>query len=50
MCRFALLVVFVTLLTVSIAQAGSYQKKDGSIVDPIEIRDLNYTIPDLQYS
>ena len=33
--RFALLVVVVTLLTSSIAQAASYEKRDGTIVDPI---------------
>ncbi len=35
MYRFALLVVFVTLLTSSIAQAASYKKTDGTVVDPI---------------
>ena len=35
MHRFALLVVAVTFLTSSMAQAASYQKTDGTIVDPI---------------
>ena len=35
MYRFALLVVAVTLLTGSIAPAVSYEKWDGTIVDPI---------------
>jgi len=35
MYRFALLVVAVTLLTSSIAQAASYQQTDGTILDPI---------------
>ena len=35
MYRFALLVVAVTLLTSSIAQAASYKKTDGTVVDPI---------------
>ena len=35
MYRFALLVVAVTLLSGSIAQAASYQKTDGTIVDSI---------------
>ena len=35
MYRFALLVIFVTLLTSSIAQAASYKKTDETIVDPI---------------
>ena len=35
MCRFALLVIAVTLLVGSMAQAASYEKTDGTIVDPI---------------
>jgi hypothetical protein len=35
MYRFALLVIVVTLLTSSIAQATSYLRTDGAIVDPI---------------
>ncbi len=35
MYRFALLIVAVTLLTSSVAQAASYEKRDGTIVDPI---------------
>ena len=35
MYRFALLVVAVTLLTSSVAQAASYRKKDRTVVDPI---------------
>jgi len=35
MHRFALLVIFVTLLSGSMAQAASYEKTDGTIVDPI---------------
>ena len=35
MYRFALLVIFVTLLSGSVAQAASYEKTDGTIVDPI---------------
>ena len=35
MHRFALLVIFVTLLSGSVAQAASYEKTDGAIVDPI---------------
>ena len=35
MCRFALLVIAVTLLVGSMAQAASYQTTDGTIVDPI---------------
>jgi len=35
MYRFALLVAAVTLLSGSMAQAASYQKTDGTIVDPI---------------
>ena len=35
MYRFALLVIFVTLLTSSIVQAASYKKTDGTIVDPL---------------
>ena len=35
MCRFALLVVAVTLLVGSMAQAASYKKTNGTIVDPI---------------
>ena len=35
MYRFALLVVAATLLTSSIAQAASYKKTDGTVVDPI---------------
>ena len=35
MYRFALLVVAVMLLSGSVAQAASYQKTDGTIVDPI---------------
>ena len=35
MYRFALLIVAVTLLTSSIAQAASYQMTSGTIVDPI---------------
>ena len=36
MRRFALLIVAVTLLTSSIAQAASYQMVTGTIVDPIQ--------------
>ena len=35
MYRFALLVIFVTLLSGSVAQAASYQMTNGTIVDPI---------------
>ena len=35
MYRFALLIVAVTLLSGSVAQAASYKKTDGTIVDPI---------------
>ena len=35
MYRFALIVIAVTLLTSSIAQAASYQQTDGTILDPI---------------
>ena len=35
MYRFALLIVAVTLLSGSVAQAASYKKTDGAIVDPI---------------
>ena len=35
MYRFALLVIFVTLLTSSVAQAASYEMTSGTIVDPI---------------
>jgi hypothetical protein len=33
--RFTLLIVAVMLLTSSVAQAASYQKRDGTVVDPI---------------
>ena len=35
MYRFALLVIFVTLLTSSISQAASYRMRSDTIVDPI---------------
>ena len=35
MYRFTLLIVAVMLLTSSVAQAASYQKRDGTVVDPI---------------
>jgi uncharacterized protein YjbI with pentapeptide repeats len=35
MRRFALVVIAVTLLSGSVTQAGSYQKTDGTIIDPI---------------
>ena len=35
MRRFALAIIAVTLLSGSIAQAASYEKTDGAIVDPI---------------
>ena len=35
MCRFALLVIAVTLLVGSMAEAASYQMTSGTIVDPI---------------
>ena len=35
MCRFALLVFAVTMLVGSMAQAASYKKTNGTIVDPI---------------
>lgn len=46
MLRFALLVVFVTLFTGSIAQASSYQKTDRTIVNPIRDTwgDTHYTV------
>jgi hypothetical protein len=39
MYRFALLVVAVTLLSGSVAQAASYQQWGGTIIDPIMYRD-----------
>ena len=44
MYRFALLIVAVTLLSGSIAQAASYQMTSGTIVDPI-LNDLGNTHP-----
>ena len=35
MCRFVLVVIVVTLLSGSVVQGASYQKTDGTIVDPI---------------